>query len=119
MDSTSTLTTNGDAPPVPRVLPELVAITATEARRIPSPGAQRALRAETGRGFDELCGPEADGADRIQTLVWMKLRRDIPDLRWGECDEVSVQVEEGALEAADPTRLAVSETLPGSAGSGD
>jgi hypothetical protein len=99
-------------------LPELVHLHADEARRIPAPGTQRALKAETGKTFDELCGPDADGADRIQTLIWMKLRRQHPGLRWVDCDDVDVQVEEGALDVVDPTRLSASETSPPSAGSG-
>jgi len=116
-----TANTNGEVAPPPRPppeLPDLIEITAAEARRIPSPGAQRALKAETGKGFDELCGPAADGADRTQTLVWMKLRRIHPELRWGDCAEVSVQVEEGALDP-DPTNLAGSASLPVSADSGE
>ena len=99
-------------------LPELVEISAAEARRIPSPNAQRELKAQTGRGFDQLCGPEADGADRIQTLVWMRLRRQFVGLRWADCGEVTVQVEDGALDV-DPTKLVASETSPPSADSGD
>jgi hypothetical protein len=101
-----------------RELPEAVEITAGEARRIPAPGTQRELKAQTGRSFEELAGPEADGADRIQTLIWMKLRRQFPGLRWDEVDDVDVQVDEGVLDAVDPTRLAGSENSPPSAGSG-
>lgn len=115
------LTENGNGQAAVAVrpeLPELMELTAAEARRIPSPGAQRALRAETGKGFDQLCGPEADGADRIQTLIWMKLRRDHPGLRWADCEDISVQVEDGALDV-DPTNLAGSVTSPSSVDSGD
>lgn len=116
----STLTANGDvdARDARHELPELMELTAAEARRIPSPGAQRALKAETGRGFDQMAGPDADGADRIQTLIWMKLRRTFPGLRWADCDEITVQVEDGALDV-DPTSLAASVTSPSSAASGD
>lgn len=100
-------------------LPELIHLYAGEARRIPAPGTQRELKAQTGKSWDALCGPDADGADRIQTLVWMKLRRDHPGLRWDACDGVDVQVEDGALEPADPTVLAGSASSPDSAGSGD
>ena len=98
-------------------LPDLVHISTAEARRIPSPGAQRELKAQTGRGFDQLCGPEADGADRSQTLIWMKLRREFPGLAWADCAEVTIQVEEGALDV-DPTSLVASENLLDSADSG-
>ena len=111
---------NGEAElmPDPFALPEIISITTGEARRIPSPNAQRELKAQTGRGYDALCGPEADNADRIQTLVWMRLRRDRPGLRWADCGEVTVQVEEGALDV-DPTNLVGFETSPPSVDSGD
>jgi len=99
-------------------LPDIIEITTAEASRIPSPGAQRALKAETGRSFDELCGANADGADRTQTMIWMKLRRDRPGLRWGDCDEVTVQVDGGVLDV-DPTKLVASVISPPSADSGD
>jgi hypothetical protein len=118
----STLTANGDEILLVTAdeleLPEILEISTAEARRIPSPGAQRELKAQTGRGFDELCGPDADGADRTQTLVWMKLRRQYPGLRWDDCAEVTVQVEEGALDM-DPTKLGASASSPASADSGE
>ena len=119
MVDTSTL--NGDADtvrPTAADLPEIIELTAAEARRIPSPGAQRDLKAQTGRSFDQLCGPDADGADRHQTLIWMKLRRAYPGLRWLDCAEVTVQVEEGVGDV-DPTKLSAFGTSPPSAGTGD
>lgn len=120
MVDTASMTVNGDRPPEveARRLPDMIQLFAAEARRIPAPGTQRDLKAQTGQTFDQLCGPEADGADRIQTLIWMKLRREFPGLRWDECADVDVQVEEGALDV-DPTRLVGSESSPASAGSGD
>ncbi len=100
-------------------LPDVITIDAADGRRIPSPGTQRALKAETGKTFDEMCGEKADGADRIQTLIWIKLRRTRPALRWGDCAEVDVIIEEGALGTVDPTKLAVSAALPPSADSGE
>lgn len=101
-----------------RLLPELIEISTAESQRIPSPGTQRALKAETGQNWDRLVGPDADSADRIQTLIWIKLRKQIPDLRWDECADVELHIEEGAL-GLDPTRLASSASSPPSAGSGD
>jgi hypothetical protein len=116
-----TISVNGDtdtpAETEPRQLPELIHIAAAEAGRIPSPGTQRALKAETGKTFDEMAGPDADGADRIQTLIWMKLRRTYPGLRWDECADVDVQIEEGALDL-DPTKLVASASSPPSVDSG-
>lgn len=105
-----------DAPPRP-ALPEFIHITQAEARRIPSPGTQRALKAMTGRTYDELAGPAADAADRFQTMIWMKLRRDHPTLHWDDVEDIGVQVEEGT-ELVDPTSLVASESSPASAGSG-
>lgn len=116
-----TLAVNGDEALVgagPPDLPSLIHLTAAEARRIPSPGAQRELKAQTGRGFDALCGPDADGADRHQTLIWMKLRRDYPGLRWDDCGEVEVEVDDDTTLAVDPTKLSDSGTSPPSAGTG-
>jgi hypothetical protein len=38
----------------------------------------------------------ADATDRFQTMIWMKLRREIPDLRWEECAEIDIVIDEGA-----------------------
>jgi hypothetical protein len=100
-----------------RVLPDMIHLTQTESQRIPSPGTQRALKAETGRSWTDLVGPDADSADRIQTMIWIQLRRTIPDLHWDECADVDVQVEEGAT-IVDPTNLGGSVSSPASAGSG-
>lgn len=117
-----TISLNGDTAPAETLraqLPELIHIGAGEASRIPSPGTQRALKAETGKTFDQMCGPDADGADRIQTLIWMKLRRQYPGLRWDECDDVDVQVEEGLDLTVDPSKLVGSASSPPSVDSGD
>jgi hypothetical protein len=100
-------------------LPAFVVISAAESQRIPSPGTQRALKAETGRSWDSLVGPDADSADRIQTMIWIHLRRQFPGLRWEQCDEIDVQVEDGADLTVDPTKLAGSGSLQRSADSGD
>jgi hypothetical protein len=114
MVDTSIVSSNGQT----RVLPELIRLTAAESQRIPSPGTQRALKAETGRPWDQLVGPDADSADRIQTMIWIQLRRTIPDLHWDECADIDVQIEDGALDV-DPTQLAGSASSPRSAGFGD
>src|SRR5262245_10690283 len=115
---TMTASTNGEQHRPPADLPEIVTLTNEESRRIPSPGAQRAVKAETGRSYEQLCGQEAAGADRTQTLVWMKLRRRWPELRWSDCAEVSIQVDD-ELVPVDPTKLAASAPSPPSAASGE
>ena len=104
---------NGSRP----ALPETVRIGQAEQHRIPSPGTQRALKAETGRGWDEMVGPDAESADRIQTMIWIHLRREIPGLRWDECDDVSIDIEEDSTPP-NPSLLSASATSPHSAGSG-
>jgi hypothetical protein len=116
MVETAISSVNGDT--VRRQLPEMIRLTAAESQRIPSPGTQRALKAQTGQTWDKLVGPDADSADRVQTMIWIQLRRTYPDLRWDECDEIDVQIEEGALDV-DPTSLGGSVSSPLSAGSGD
>lgn len=99
-------------------LPDAVTLTQTDMRRMPSPGTQRALKAETGKDLMTLIGADADNADRTQTQIWMFLRRTIPDLRWAECDGVDMIIDETVTGAMDPTRPASSEVSPGSAVSG-
>lgn len=106
---------NGDL--AVRALPDLLVIPARDAGLIPSPGTQRALKAETGRSWEELCGEHADPADRFQTLIWAKLRREHPGLRWDECEDVDLRIEEGP-PTVDPTSPAASAASPPSAGSG-
>lgn len=102
-------------------LPELVRFDAADQRKIPSPGTMRAIKAETGRSWDELVGEAAETADRFQTMIWIKLRRDFPALRWADCAEIEIEIDQEAGPAMDPTKLADSlgsVSSPGSAGSG-
>jgi hypothetical protein len=113
---------NGNQPVAPDrrlSLPEAVTLTQTDMRRMPSPGTQRALKAETGKDFMALIGPDADNADRTQTQIWLFLRRTMPDLRWAECDGVDMIIDEAITGAMDPTRPASSEgSLPSAASGG-
>lgn len=97
-------------------LPEVLHLSTTDSNRVPSPGTQRALKAETGRSFDELFGGDADSADRWQTIIWARLRTDRPGLRWDQCAEVEVVIEEAT--APDPLAGADSESSPRSVDSG-
>jgi hypothetical protein len=108
---TRSVTENGERA---RALPAVVHMSGADPRTIASPGTQRALKAQTGRSYDEMV---ADATDRFQTMIWMKLRREIPDLRWEECAEIDIVIDEGA-EPADPTRPSAFGTSPPSAGSG-
>ena len=98
-------------------LPAIVTIAASDAGRIPSPGTLRTLKAQTGKDWDEMMGPDADAADRFQTTIWVKLRRDIPDLRWDDCADVEVEITD-AVAVVDPLDSSAPATSPSSAGSG-
>lgn len=106
------------APPVARELPEVVVIGAAEMQQFPSPGTQRTLKAQTGRDYMALVGPDADSADRTQTQVWVHLRKQFPDLDWHECDEVALQLGDG-VSGLDPSALASFASSPPSADSGE
>lgn len=82
---------NGAEAP-PRDLPAEVHVTQREMTRVPSPGTLRTLKAQTGREYNDLIGGDSS-ADQFQTFIWAKLRRDIPDLRWDECDEVELVID--------------------------
>ena len=79
-----------------------------------SPNEMRKLKEATGFTLDGLLGEEAEMADRMQTIVWVKLRRDgHPDLTWEEAGDVVVE-----FVAADPTSGGPSTSSPPSAASG-
>lgn len=86
-------------------LPDVVIVPASELQSFPSPGTQRALKAEVGRDYMAMVGPDADSADRTQTQIWTYLRRTIRDLRWEECAEISMQLADGNAATVDPTVL--------------
>lgn len=117
MVNTDTLTAAAVNGSPRRELPAVVTFTTGEAGVIPAPGTMRALKAETGRTWEEMAGEGSDPADRFQTMIWRKLRRDYPDLRWSECADIDVQIVE--VEPVDPTKRGDSETSPLSVGSGD
>jgi hypothetical protein len=99
-------------------LPELIHLTTADSSRVPSPGTMRALKAETGRSWDELMGEKADPADRFQTIIWARLRKTMPGLRWDDCADVELQIDDAAAAIVDPTKRSDSETSQVSAGSG-
>jgi hypothetical protein len=103
----------------PPTLPEFVTVTKADLQGFPSPGTQRALKAETGKDYLTMVGPNADSADRTQTQVWTKLRREIPGLRWGDCEEVGLLIDDAdAVAAVNPTSFDSFAPSPGSADSG-
>lgn len=127
MVDTSLVSPNGGEPPAyPEAdrrlsqVPESITMTSAEVQRVPSPGTQRALKAQTGRSYDELVGPDADGADRFQTFIWIKLRKSIEGLQWEYCADTEINIEDAeAFSPVDPTKLAAAATSPSSAASGE
>jgi hypothetical protein len=82
-----------------------------------APNELRALKAQTGKGMNELLGEGADDADRLQTLVWLRVRRDLgrADVTWAECGDVAVGFE---ATPADPTSAPGETSSLPSAGTG-
>jgi hypothetical protein len=98
-------------------MPTVVHLSAADSNRIPSPGTLRMLKAQLGKSWAELMGPDADDADRFQTLAWVALRRDRPELRWEDCEDVELVIED-VPAVPDPFDSASSATSPSSAASG-
>ena len=117
MVEASTLT-NGTIPGDRQPLPEVIDVTMADMQLFPSPGTQRALKAQTGLDYMALIGPDADSADRTQTQIWTKLRRSIPDLRWEDCAEISMNVVDAGAAPVDPTQFVSSVPSPDSVDSG-
>jgi hypothetical protein len=65
-----------------------------------TPNEIRALKAETGRTLTDMLGPDADDADRMQTIAWLNLRRDGNAVAWADCGDVAIEVE---TPTPDPT----------------
>lgn len=117
VDTSTVIHDNGSTPPT-APLPDTVAVTVAEMQQFPSPGTQRALKAETGRDYVAMVGADADSADRTQTAIWVRLRRDIPGLRWDQCEDVVLQIADADGAELDPTVPVISVPLPHSVGSG-
>lgn len=108
----SSVMPNGSEPiDVYQSLPDCLTISAADANRVPSPGTLRTLKAQLGKTWGELMGPEADDADRFQTVIWVRLRRDRPDLRWEDCADVELIIEDAAAALA-PLAPSTSSSAP-------
>ena len=81
-----------------------------------TPNEMRALKEKTGKTLTELLGGDAEdidqAPDRIQSLVWVELRRQGYDVRVGRGRGRDPDMEE---EVPDPTPTASSETSQPSA----
>ena len=85
-----------------------------------TPNEMRVLKEKTGKTLTELLGGDAEdidqAPDRIQSLVWIELRRQGYEMEWDDVGDVIPDMEE---EPPDPTPTAPSPTSPPSATSGE
>ena len=102
---------------LPRQLPASVRISAGMTM---TPNEMRMLKEKTGKSLTELLGgdmEDMDGApDRIQSLVWIELRRQGYDIEWEQAGDVLPELEEAV---PDPTSGESSTTSPPSATTGE
>lgn len=96
-------------------IPESVVLTDAPDMRL-SPNDMRELKQMTGRRLTELTGEGADEADAMQTMAWLKLRRDGNPVPWDRLGDVQIVFEPAE---PDPTSGEPSTPSPDSAGSGD
>jgi hypothetical protein len=116
VDTLDSVNGAAEAPSLRAELPAELHISSAEMQRVPSPGTLRALKAMTGREYNELIGG-TDSADQFQTFIWAKLRREFPGLRWDECDEVELIIEGAVPDPLAPSASGFASS-PRSAGSG-
>jgi len=100
----------------PEPLPTSITIDTTNMAEVAmAPNELRELKRATGRSMTELMGDEGDDADRLQVMVWLRLRRDGHRPSWDEAGEVLVIYQ---ADAPDPTAAPSSIGPPTSAGTG-
>ena len=106
-----------DVAQLPRPLPDTVRISRGMSL---SPNEMRTLKEKTGRTLTELLGGDLDdmdeAPDRIQSLVWIELRRMGYDVDWEAAGDVRPEFAEP--EPPDPTSGEHSTSSPASAASG-
>ena len=85
-----------------------------------TPNEMRALKAATGRNLNDLMGGEAEdmeqAPDRIQSLVWVALRRAGHDVTWDQAGDVAPDMTD---EPVDPTNGGSSKASSTSAAGGE
>ena len=101
---------------LPRPLPATVRI---EQGTSLSPNEMRTLKELTGRSLTELLGGDIDdidqAPDRIQSLVWVELRRQGYEVTWEQAGDVRPEF---VAADPDPTNAGPSTSSPGSAATG-
>ena len=96
-------------------MPESVTLSQAGDLRM-SPNDMRELKAQTGRTLSELTGEGADEADALQTMAWLKLRRQGVEAVWSEMGDVVLEFQEAE---PDPMSGAPSMPSPDSATTGE
>lgn len=96
-------------------VPEVLKLSAEFGMRF-SPNDIRELKAETGKRLSELTGEEADEADQMQTMAWLRLRREGHAVRWSDCGDIAIEFE--PEQAPDPSNAEPSTSSPPSVTSG-
>jgi hypothetical protein len=103
-----------DVTNLPRRLPQSIRVASDW-----TPNELRALKVETGRPLQDLIGGDENdmdkAPDRIQSLVWIALRRAGYDCTWDQAGDVRPDMTE---ESPDPTKPGSSSSSSSSAGSG-
>jgi hypothetical protein len=78
-----------------------------------SPNELRTLKVLTGRTLQELFSDEADA---MQSMVWVKLRREGYTVTWEQAGDVEAEM---GADPADPTKLGSSQMSLPSADTGE
>lgn len=100
-------------PPAP--IPTEITVKGTPDTRLTA-NEMRRLKLETGHTLDDLMGEGADEADRMQTIVWLELRRRGHDVRWDEVGDVAIEFQ---AAAEDPTNAGSPSNSPPSVTTGE
>jgi hypothetical protein len=99
---------------LPKPLPDAITISGTPDVRLTA-NEMRQLKENTGKTMTDLMGEEADDADRLQTMVWLELRRRGHDVRWDQVGDVAIEF---VVDLPDPTSGGSPKSSPPSAASG-
>jgi hypothetical protein len=96
-------------------LPDTVVLTQAPDMRF-SPNDIRQLKLQTGKTLTELTGENAEEADQMQTMAWLRLRRLGHQVDWNACGDVTLEFQ---TETPDPTNSEPSKDSPLSATTGE
>lgn len=104
-----------DVDAVAPAIPTEITIRGTPDTRLTA-NEMRRLKTETGKSLDDLMGDGADEADRMQTIVWLELRRLGHEVRWDEVGDVALEF---VAAPADPTNADTPSNSPPSVTTGE